>query len=383
MSSLNTDNFPLGLLGGKPDLIYTGIATATVAVLLFYAFNRKPAAKTTDSTKDNKSVRVRSGKMPPQAGSIKVSKILIHPIKSCRGTSVQSARYTPKGIENDRRFCIIDAAKGRVITAREVSKMVLISPRIQADESSPDGGLLAVELPEDSGCESFSVPLRPSEETLSTWTLLKDIIIWPGYDPLDGYICQSSVKGAPSPSDVLSKYFGKPVHLTYKGPLPRAIDATHDFPDLKASAYFQDMYPLLILSEENVKAVEQEIRPLVGTQGINDRWGDAKVMIERFRPNIVLSGGGAFAEDDWEAISIGSADAPNITLVSKCTRCLLPNVDPETGEKDAAVPYKVIMKFRKGLDPVEKMKPCIGCNAVPQAEGIVSVGDDVYVKKMW
>jgi hypothetical protein len=51
--------------------------------------------------------------------------------------------------------------------------------------------------------------------------------------------------------------------------------------------------------------------------------------------------------------------------------------------KDAAVPYKVIMKFRKGIDPVEKMKPCVGCNAVPQASGTIKVGDDVYVKKMW
>lgn len=41
------------------------------------------------------------------------------------------------------------------------------------------------------------------------------------------------------------------------------------------------MYPMLILSEENVQAVEEEVRPLVGTQGIDGRWGDAKIMIER------------------------------------------------------------------------------------------------------
>jgi hypothetical protein len=74
---------------------------------------------------------------------------------------------------------------------------------------------------------------------------------------------------------------GRQVHLVYKGPLPRAIDATHDFPDLKATAHFQDMYPLLILSEENVEAVEQQIRPLVGTQGVEQRWENAEVMIER------------------------------------------------------------------------------------------------------
>lgn len=65
------------------------------------------------------------------------------------------------------------------------------------------------------------------------------------------------------------------------------------------------------------------------------------------------------------------------------TTCFqLPNVHPETGEADKAVPYKVLMKFRTGLDPVQKMKPCVGCNAVPAAEGVVKIGDVVFVKKM-
>jgi len=185
---------------------------------------------------------------------------------------------------------------------------------------------------------------------------LKDIIIWPGYDPLDGYICQSPVKGAPSPSEILSKYIGKPVHLTYKGPLPRAVDATYDFPDLKADAFFQDMYPMLLLSEESMEVINKETRPLVGTQNIHERWEDEKLTVERwvdlfrnqyerwkdnalrykrmdgtdncihlfrFRPNIVFEGGGPFAEDKWEEISIGSPNGPTITLVSKCARCLV------------------------------------------------------------
>jgi hypothetical protein len=61
----------------------------------------------------------------------------------------------------------------------------------------------------------------------------------------------------------------------------------------------------------------------------------------------------------------------------------LPNVDPDTGIKDAAVPYKVMTRFRTGIDPVEKTKPCFGCNGVPKGEGEIQVGDTVYVKKMW
>jgi uncharacterized protein YcbX len=47
------------------------------------------------------------------------------------------------------------------------------------------------------------------------------------------------------------------------------------------------------------------------------------VCLSRFRPNLVFSGGGSFAEDNWEEIAIGSQDAPTITLVSKCARCLV------------------------------------------------------------
>jgi hypothetical protein len=60
----------------------------------------------------------------------------------------------------------------------------------------------------------------------------------------------------------------------------------------------------------------------------------------------------------------------------------LPNVDPETANADKAVPYKVIMKFRTGLDPLQKMMPCVGSYAVPDADGVVGVGDVVFIRKM-
>ncbi|KAF8913229.1 hypothetical protein CPB84DRAFT_1820649 [Gymnopilus junonius] len=298
------------------------------------------------------------------------------PDGSCRGISVTNAKYTPEGLENDRIWSIIDAIRLNIITAREVAKMVLITPSIESD------GTLRVSFPEGSDCEEFSVPLKPTEGTLKTWSILPKVTIWPTHDPVDGYISESVVGPKDSPSKILSKYFGKPVHLIYKGPRPRPIDPTASFPQLNATAKFQDMYPLLVLSEESTDAVERELRGHVGKQGIEERWSQDKILIERFRPNIVFRGGGAFAEDDWEEISIGSKEAPLMTLVSKCTRCLLPNVSPETGVRDQAVPYKVLMKFRTGLDPTAKMKPCVGCNAVPNGSGVVSVGDRVYIKKM-
>lgn len=309
-------------------------------------------------------------------GRVEVSKLLVHPIKSCRGTSVASARYTPEGLENDRKWCIADGDTHQVITAREVAKMVLITPTL------PDAsGLLHVSFPDDSGCEPFAVPADPDDATLATWARLDDIKLWG--DLIDSYVCETaSGSGARSPSAILSDFFGRDVLLVMKGPSPRVCAPTDAYPNLKSSCVFQDGYPLLVLSEEGLDDIERELREHVGTQGIDPRWKDAKLAVERFRPNIVVKGAGPFEEDFWEEIAVGDVSAPGITLVSKCTRCLLPNVSPETGERDKAVPYKVLLKFRTGLHPKMKTKPCVGCNGVPRGAGVVSVGDAVYVRRM-
>ena len=56
-------------------------------------------------------------------------------------------------------------------------------------------------------------------------------------------------------------------------------------------------------------------------------------------------------------------------------------MDTTTGVRDAAVPYKVLMKFRTGKDPTRKSKACFGCNAVVGGEGVVRVGDRIEVKE--
>lgn len=60
----------------------------------------------------------------------------------------------------------------------------------------------------------------------------------------------------------------------------------------------------------------------------------------------------------------------------------LPNVDPATGVRDDAVPFKVMMKFRRGLNPAYASAPCVGCNGVFTGEGVIRVGDWVHVRQM-
>jgi len=178
--------------------------------------------------------------------------------------------------------------------------MVLIEPTIERDTTLAYKGLLKVSFPKNSGCESFAIPLEPTPEILEQWKVyvkfradtqmhvslrdaprLPEITIWPTHPPVDGYVCES-VSGGRSPSESLSRYFGKPVSLVYKGPRPREIDPTTRAPELKATAKYQDMYPLLILSEESTAAIEAELRGHVGTQGIDASWATGSVAIERY-----------------------------------------------------------------------------------------------------
>ncbi|KAM5538345.1 hypothetical protein V8D89_007947 [Ganoderma adspersum] len=339
--------------------------------------------------------------VPFDVGDVRVSKILVHPIKSCRGTSVQASRYTLEGLENDRKWCIIEQESHAVITAREVAKMVLITPRIEADPTSSYGGRLVISFPEDSGCDTLSVPLNPTPDILANWPIIDECVMFKIMQ-VQGYVCASLDPGARTPSAILSQYFGQPVHLVMKGPRVRSCPPTHAFPDLKASAVFQDGYPFLVASEESLDEVGRVIGAYAASESPEaqigqldrDRWRAGDIKIERFRPNIVFKGSGVpFAEDMWRQVvihPIPSSEPPEdaheeevrtFTLVSKCARCLLPNVDTVSGTRDAAVPYKVLLKFRRNKDPGRMSKPCFGCNAVVDGEGVVKVGDRVTVKE--
>ena len=64
--------------------------------------------------------------------------------------------------------------------------------------------------------------------------------------------------------------------------------------------------------------------------------------MERFRPNIVLQGLPAWAEDRIDTLTIGPV---TLRLVKPCTRCAIPSLDHCSGEP-ATDPLPVLRKFR-------------------------------------
>lgn len=191
---------------------------------------------------------------------------------------------------------------------------------------------------------------------------------------------------------------------------------------------FQDEYPLLIATVESLKELQAQIRDAVlaadGTDGRGgapvggklfkpDAWktkvtsndtgakqiaGQALtsgqreewLSMLRFRPNIVLKSSKgstpikAWEEDCWTKIQIDNLkvhldDATDtqdqsrpstveMHLVSRCERCLLTTVDPETAERDVSVPLAFLRRSRNQVKKVpldEQGKPKTGASGRP------------------
>ncbi|KAG9127316.1 hypothetical protein FRC07_014849 [Ceratobasidium sp. 392] len=313
---------------------------------------------------------------------IRITKLLVHPIKSCRGISVSESRYGPEGLQFDRQYLIIEADTHKFITARQIPKMVLVEPAIEFAETP----LLQVSFPESSGISSFVTPLIPEAATLESWELVSDIEIWLSTG-LNAYVAQSLSPDGPSPSSLLSSFLGRNVLLVLKGPMRRAVETTSTHPDLDAEVRFQDGFPLLLTTTESLAAVQERVRHSANgaegwkVGGITSKWQSEELVMERFRPNIVLSGSPApFDEDYWGDVQIGENDTEGgiVSVVKRCGRCLLPNVDTVTGIRDNAVPFKVITKFRR-VETLAGSTACFGVNAVAQTSGLFKVGDRLRV----
>ena len=108
--------------------------------------------------------------------------------------------------------------------------------------------------------------------------------------------------------------------------------------------------------------------------------------MNRFRPNLVVSGSGAFAEDDWTRIRIGEA----IFRSSKpCERCVITTVEQSIGEFTGKEPLKTLASYRmaKMVMPerletlgVSETAVLFGQNLIAETvSGTIKIGDKIEI----
>ena len=123
---------------------------------------------------------------------------------------------------------------------------------------------------------------------------------------------------------------------------------------------FSDGFPVLVISQASL-------------DDLNSRMQEP-VPMARFRPNVVVSGCDAFAEDSWKQLKVGEL---SLRIVKPCSRCVIPSIDIESGERSKDYePTKTLSGFRRKDNQI-----FFGQNAVIDGEGAIGIGDNVEVIK--
>ena len=55
--------------------------------------------------------------------TLSITKLVVYPIKSCKGTSVESSEFDVRGFKYDRRWMVIEASNHKMITALTCGKL--------------------------------------------------------------------------------------------------------------------------------------------------------------------------------------------------------------------------------------------------------------------
>jgi uncharacterized protein YcbX len=239
---------------------------------------------------------------------IVLKQIFIYPVKSLAGISSSSAKITPLGLEYDRRWMIIDN-QGRFITQRLYPQLSLIGIAIESGDivlTSPDGSSIRLPLSIDNGP---IVSTRVWRDTVEACVM------------------------AQAQNEWISQYLDRECRFVYMPDKSiRSVDQEYARSE-NDRVSFADGYPFLLISQASLDDLNQRLQAK----------NEAPVPILRFRPNLLVQGCEAYAEDNWQSFRIGD----NLFHgVKPCSRCIMTTVDPATGKKGRE-PLDTLMQYRK------------------------------------
>ncbi len=262
-----------------------------------------------------------------------VSGLYIYPIKSLGGISVSQAVITSRGFLYDRRLLLTDT-NNRFLTQREHAAMALLQPVIKEDG-------LYIHHKNNSYAPLF-IPHRPSSSELVSVT------IWD--DTCDAQVYDSAI------NNWFSEVLNFPCQLVYMPDTTnREVDKRYAFNNEITS--FADAYPMLIIGQSSL-------------DDLNTRLDEALPM-NRFRPNIVFTGGKPFLEDKMREFSINGVQFSGVKL---CARCVMTTINQDT-IATSKEPLKTLATYR-----FKNNKILFGQNLLHRGDGTIHVGDEIIVE---
>ncbi|HAS39506.1 MAG TPA: MOSC domain-containing protein [Microscillaceae bacterium] len=261
---------------------------------------------------------------------ITLTNLHTYPIKSLQGVDLDTAIVENRGLKLDRRWMITEP-DGMFITQRKYPQLALVRLQV-TDEAlvleAPEMSRLQIGLTENTGVSKY-------------------VQVWSDE-------C-AALEVSQAANQWFSDYLKTPLQLMYMpDDTNRLVEAKHNINNHITS--FSDGYPFLLISEASLADLNTRL--------------EQPVPMNRFRPNLVVSGTEAYAEDTWKKIRVGEV----VFHVAKaCSRCVFTTIDQATGEKGVE-PLKTLSQYRK-----QGTKVLFGQNLLQESNGVLKVGDEVEV----
>lgn len=221
----------------------------------------------------------------------RIASLHVYPVKSCRGIDVRSTVLTATGPEWDRRWMIIQPPD-QFITQRSHPKLATIDVVVA-------GGRLRLAA---EGRATLHVDVNHGGESRRV-RIWKDTCL--GIDAGD------------EAAAWLSNVLEDTLRLVRVDPaVPRFANAKYAGSEPQLVT-FTDGYPILMISSESLAELNRRL--------------PEPIPMARFRPNIVIEGVAAHAED---AMTLFRTDSIVLRGVKLCTRCAVTTTDQRSGARD-------------------------------------------------
>jgi len=232
-----------------------------------------------------------------------LSGLYAYPIKSMGGITLEAWDVDGRGLRYDRRWMLVDEDSW-FISQRELPRMALISVRIEPDRLVVN----ALQMP------ALELPLGPTTGKTVPARIWDDV-----------------VEASPVGEDA-DRWFGEFLDVRCRLVfLPdesvRPVDP--DYGETGDQVGLADGFPFLLISEASLADLNARL--------------EHPLPMNRFRPNLVVAGCEAFAEDGWRVVRIGPI---TFRVVKPCSRCAITTVDQESAATGKE-PLRTLARFEE------------------------------------
>jgi uncharacterized protein YcbX len=255
--------------------------------------------------------------------------LFVYPIKGARGTALDCAAVDSFGPRFDRRWMIV-AADGIAVTQRDDARLALIRPQLVGEALVlTAAGMPDLPLPIDAA--GPDVPVRVWADAVRAVDCGDEAALW------------------------LSDFLRAAYRLVFMADdVVRPVNPAFGRPGDRVS--FADGYPFLLISQAALDELNSRLA--------------VPVPMDRFRPNLVVGGVAAHAEDGWARAAIG---AIRFDVVKPCPRCAVPTVDQDTARRSNE-PLRTLATYRRIGGQV-----MFGQNLIHRGTGVLRRGDAVTI----